>query len=238
MFSLMLSSHALNLKRGLPPLVSEAGFIPYDCIMDAINKEFDVSDFDPVIGGVDAAGGGDKSVVTIRQGAMVRQFKKMTHDPDDLADWSYSVLDREEATVTFVDNIGLGWFLPKALQNRGINARKADSRSTKDLKSPDKFFNKRAEMYWDMAQAFINGAISIENDEELINCLGAVRFEYVGNPAKLKMPDKKDIKRQLKGFSPDESDSLAFTFYKPDELFRKNRSKSGKKMDFSKVFLR
>lgn len=223
---------------GLPPLVADGGFIPYDRIQEAIEREFDVSDFDPVMGGVDAAGGGDKSVITVRQGPMVRQYKRMTHDPDELADWATGVLSEEDAAVAFVDNIGLGWYLPKALNNRGVNARKADSRSTKDLREPLKFFNKRAEMYWDMAQAFINGAISIPDDEELIDCLGAVKFEYVGNPAKLKMPDKKDIKKQLKGFSPDESDSLAFTFYKPDELFKKSQFVSRSRVDYSRVNLR
>jgi phage terminase large subunit len=231
---------------GLPPLTSEGGFIPYDKIMEAVDREFDISDFDPVMGAVDAGGGGDNSVVTIRQGPMATQHKKKTHDPDELADWSSTILLDEDAAVAFVDNIGLGWYLPKALINRGVNARKADSRSTKDLKEPDKFYNKRAEMYWDMCQAFINGAISIENDEDLINCLGAVKFEYVGNPAKIKMPDKRAMKKEIRknshsdsnSYSPDESDSLAMTYYKPDSLFRRSGKKKTNTIDFGGIFLR
>ena len=219
---------------GLPPTMMEGGFIPYDKITEAVEREFDVSEFDPIMGAVDAGGGGDKSVVTVRQGPMVVQHKKATHDPDELADWSASVLMDADADVAFIDNIGLGWYLPKALQNRNINARKADARST--ARDEDKFYNKRAEMYWDMAQAFIAGAISIPDDEELINCLGAIKFVEVGK--KLKMPDKREMKKILKGLSPDESDSLAMTFAKPDILFRKSNKKRTNKIDLSKIFLR
>lgn len=220
---------------GLPPLITGGGAIPYEKIMLAINKEFDVSEFDPVIGAVDAAGGGDKSVVTIKQGPMVQQKKKQTVDPDDLADWASNIYHENEMAVVFADNIGLGWYLPKALQNRGCNARKADARHT--ATDEDKFYNKRAEMYWDMCQDFINECISIPDDEDLINCLGAITFVETGK--KLKMPNKKEMKKDLNGFSPDESDSLALTYAKPASLFRKgSHKKSGKGVDFKNVFLR
>ena len=218
---------------GLPPSTSNGGAIPYEKIMEAVNREFDVSAYDPVMGGLDPGGGGDRSVATCRQGPMVRQFKKQTHDPDELADWAAGIFLEEDADVVFVDNIGLGWYLPKALQNRNVNARKADARSTP--KDPEKFVNKRAEMYWDLAQDFINDAISIEDDEDLINCLGAVAFELVGK--KYKMAEKKEIRKKL-GFSPDESDSLALTKAKPDHLFRKGGKKKGNTLDLSGVFMR
>lgn len=220
---------------GLPPLLSGGGAIPYEKIMAAVNREFDVSEFDPVIMGVDPAAGGDKSVVTVKQGPMVRQFKKQTADPDDLADWVSSLYHEHEAAVAFVDVIGIGWALPKALQNRDCNARKADARNT--AKDEEKHVNKRTEMYWDMCQDFINDCISIEDDEDLINCLGAIKFKEVGK--RQAMPLKKEMKKDLDGFSPDESDSLALTYAKPASLFRKGPGKkAGKGVDFTKVYLR
>src|SRR6185369_11538000 len=135
---------------GLPPLDSGGGAIPYDKIMAAVNREFDVSDFDPVIMSLDPGGGGDKSVSTKKHGPIVKQFKKQTYDPDDMADWHSSLYHEHEAVVSFVDNIGLGWAMPKLLQNRDCNARKADARTTADDES--KFFNKRAQMYWLMCE--------------------------------------------------------------------------------------
>jgi hypothetical protein len=216
--------------RGLPPIMGEGGLIPYDRITEAVEREFDISEFDPIMCGVDAGGGGDMSVVAVRQGPNVQIFEKSTPDPDMLADWSSQILMQEEHTVAFVDNIGLGWFLTKALRNRGIEARPGDSRSTKDLDDPEKFHNKRAEMYWDMAQAFINGAISIPNHEELINELGALTMEAM-NGNKLKIRDKKEL-RKILGYSPDHADAIALSFYRDDKYFRKKTKKVVKKAGY------
>ncbi len=222
---------------GRPPLSDSNSLISYDSIMDAIGRDLDISEFDPVMTAVDAGGGGDRSVVCVREGPVVRSFdERRTTDPDELADWAASVLLRADATVTFVDNIGLGWYLPKALRNRKIDARPADSRNTSQLKEPERFLNKRSEMYWDLKMAFENKAISIPNDPDLINELGAIVQENSGN--KVKIGDKKDIRKKL-GFSPDKADALAMTYYKADSYFRKNnRKKRTVKMDMSGVFLR
>lgn len=208
---------------GLPPLLGSGGMFPYDLVNEAVEREFDVSPFDPVMCGVDAGGGGDRSVVCVRTGPVVAPFhSKQTSDPDVLADWAAGVLMRADATVAFVDNIGLGWYLPKALFNRGIDARAADSRNTTDLEEPLKFHNKRAEMYWNLKLAFENRAISIPNDEELINELGAIMQENVRQ--KVKIGDKKEIRKKI-GFSPDKADALAMTYYEDDRLFRKRKNK-------------
>ncbi|KAB0668951.1 hypothetical protein F6V30_14025 [Oryzomonas sagensis] len=220
---------------GLPPLVSEGGFIPYDRIMDAIEREFETTGSEPVMCGVDCAGGGDKSVTVVREGPVVRLFKKQTHDSEELEDWSASVLNDESADVAFIDNIGLGWYLPAKLRTRGLNARKGDFRSS--ASQSDKFFNKRTECYWRMCEEFIQGTISIPNDEDLINALGAVRFETLSEN-RLKMPDKKEMKRKLGGLSPDEVDALALSYYQPDHLFRRGGKKKGRGLDFTEVFLR
>lgn len=223
---------------GLPPVSDQSTLIPYDKILAAVNREFEVTDFDPAIGSVDAAGGGDLSVVTVKEGPNVRQYEKRTYDPDDLADWSADVLKEEEAVVAFVDNIGLGWYLPKALKNRNVDARPADFRTTDGLNIAEeqKFVNHRARCYWDLAQDFINDAISIPDDKELIAELGAMRIEYVGK--KMKLPDKKTLRKEL-GFSPDHSDSLALNYFKDAKLFRRRSGKKRtNKIDYSKVYLR
>lgn len=220
---------------GLPPTAASGGLIPYDAIQEAIGKEFDGSEFDPVMCGVDAGGGGDRSVVCLRTGAVAVFHEKQTPDRDDLVDWSGAILQEEEATVAFVDNIGNGWDVYKDLRKRGLDARAADSRSTKDLREPERFVNKRAEMYWDLAQAFISRAISIPNDEDLINELGAITRDDVGS--KVKIADKREIRKKL-GFSPDHADALAMTYYKPDRLFRKGAKRKTNTLDLLGVFLR
>lgn len=214
---------------GLPPVLSSGGMFPYDLVREAIDREFDISPFDPVMCGVDAGGGGDRSVVCVRTGPVVSPFEsKLTSDPDVLADWAAGILMRVEATVAFVDNIGLGWYLPKALFNRGIDARPADSRNATDLDEPERFLNKRAEMYWNLKLAFENRAISIPNDEELIDELGAIMQDNAGQ--KVKIGDKKEIRKKI-GFSPDKADALAMTYYENDSLFRKVKRQPAKEYE-------
>jgi hypothetical protein len=53
------------------------------------------------------------------------------------------------------------------------------------------------------------------------------------------MPLKKEMKKDLDGFSPDESDSLSQNYAKPASMFRKGpNKKNSNKLDFSKVFMR
>jgi hypothetical protein len=229
---------------GLPPTSDSTTLIPHDKILAAFDREFELSDFDPTIGSVDAAGGGDLSVATAKRGPRVRQFEKRTPNADDLTDWSGQTLTEEEAVVAFVDNIGLGWYLPSALRKTpwNLDARPADFRTTEGLNIAEqkKFFNQRARCYWDLAQDFINGVIWIEgrpeDHQDLIHELGAIQIEYVGG--KIKILDKKTL-RKIIGFSPDHADSLALNYFKPARLFRRNNSKKKtNKIDYSKVLLR
>lgn len=222
---------------GLPPLIDSDALIPFGLIMDAVDKQFEVSEFEPVIGAVDAGGGGDDSTAGTRQGPIVGPIRaKKTSDPDELSDWAASVFLEDEADVVFVDNIGLGWYLPKALKNRRIDARPADARCTSTLREPDKFFNKRAEMYWDLKMDFVNHCISIPDDPELIRELGAIRVEQVGG--KIKIGDKKEIRKRY-GWSPNKADLLALQKFKPSKLFcKKGQRGSVDTIDYSRVFLR
>jgi hypothetical protein len=56
---------------GLPPLDDKNQYIPYEWIMDAVEREIYVDDKDPVIMGVDPAGGGDETAIAVRQGAKI-----------------------------------------------------------------------------------------------------------------------------------------------------------------------
>lgn len=222
---------------GLPPLLDSDALIPFDLIMEAVDREFDISEFDPVIGAVDAGGGGDDSTVGTRQGPIVNPLQsKKTSDPDDLADWASHILLGEYADVVFVDNIGLGWYLPKALKNRNLDARAADARSSAALNDTDeiKFLNTRARMYWDLKMDFVNRCISIPNDPELIQELGAIKEERVGN--RMKVGDKKEIRRKY-GWSPNKADVLALQKFKPAILFRKGKKGRKKSVDFKKMRL-
>ena len=71
----------------------------------------------------------------------------------------------------------------------------------------EKYFNKRAEMYFNLIEGLNKGVPLTEEIEDELN---VTLFEF-SNTGKLKLVDKDEIKEVLK-HSPDQSDSLALTF--------------------------
>lgn len=201
---------------GLPPITDEQTLIPWEWIEDAVDREIDIPINAPVIKGLDCGGGGDKSIIATRKGLKVFSFKK-NNSPDSvvLANWAGNNIDAEQPDVFRVDTIGIGWAVEGMLrEKKGGIIEAADSRRTAD--NSDKFINKRAEMYWNLRTAFERSVISIPDDEELKNQLGAMKTE-LDNRGRIKILDKKIIKKEL-GHSPDEADALALTFFYPDSL--------------------
>lgn len=229
---------------GLPPLADSNALIPYEWIRRAIGREFD-NDGDPIMSAADVGGGGDKSVFCYRQGGVVMGFKvNNSKDTMTVADWVAENMDGEDAVVSFIDIVGLGRGVYDRCRQLHYNVRPADSRNTAD--DPERFYNKRAEIYWLLRKQFEENLISLPaptDDRDaadpvvrLIRELGAIKNELVGK--KNKIGDKKEIRKAI-GFSPDYADALMMTFYKPDSLFRKMKDKrGGRKVEMKNVFLR
>jgi hypothetical protein len=130
------------------------------------------------------------------------------------------------------------------LRRMGYKARPADGRNTPD--DEERYTNARAERYWLVRKQFEDGVVSIpepddardSNDPVVRLCreLAAVKSKKVGK--KEQIEDKKEIKKTI-GFSPDYADTLAYTYWKPDHLFRKVSGRaSSKGVDFKGVYLR
>ena len=203
---------------GKPPLSDSDSLIPYDWIDEAIEKDLKPLDDDAIIGGLDCGGGGDKSVICVRQGNKVLAFKRNNDkDPMAVCGWSIQVIDEFGIDALFVDSGGIGHGIYgriKEVRRKGIyginNSRNADNE--------DKFFNKRAECYWRLRERFL--MLSIPNDKELIEQLGAIKTDNKSSDGRIKIIKKEVIKKGI-GHSPDESDALALTFAKNESIFRR-----------------
>lgn len=230
-----VDSNTYRVKvKGLPPLHDDNSLIPWDWIEDAVLRDLDIDEFDPIMSGADVGGGGDKSVYIYRQGGIV-EWPKFNSDKDtmNVSDWIQTEMTAVEADVVFVDIIGLGRGVYDKLRRDRVSARPADSRST--ASDPERFFNSRAEMYWKLREQFEHKLIKIPDCEELKNELGAMKFDPT---RKNKIPEKREIKKVL-GHSPDIADALAMTYLKPDSLFRRNKDKKNRnKISLDGVFLR
>ncbi len=201
---------------GLPPMVDEHTLIPYDWIMDAVNREIVPLKEDSIVKGLDCGAGGDMSIIATRKGGKVFDIKRLTtQESQVLINWAADDFQKDGADVMRVDSIGIGWAVYGGLFDRlGSRVESADSR--KQASNPEKYFNKRAEMHWRMREKFEKGLISIPNDPNLIDQLSVIRVSYEGG--KVKVADKAEMKKKL-GRSPDESDAVALSYYYDDDLF-------------------
>jgi hypothetical protein len=202
---------------GLPPLADDGGLIPWIWLQEAKTREFDV-ETDPVIFGVDVSGGGDKSVICVRQGnAVLRYVKCQIKDQMDLADWIFVEMEREGAVVAVVDIIGLGQGCYDRLRKMGVNARPYDSRNR--ASDANRFFNKRSESFCHLRDLFQEKCISIPDDDDLIKQLATIKVD----PEKKNLvEDKRSIRLRI-GHSPDEADATSIAFSVRSELFRRSR---------------
>ena len=200
---------------GLPPVSDEQTLIPWDWIQDAIRRPVEPLPTDALIKGLDCGAGGNKSVIATRKGPLVYPFKRNNSaDSVTVANWAGNDIDAERPDVVRVDTIGIGWAIEGMLrEKKGAIIEAADARRTAD--EPDRFFNKRAEMYWRLREQFERGAISLPDDPDLQDQLGAMRCEFV--KSKVKIVDKKKIMHEI-GHSPDEAEALALTYFYPDTM--------------------
>lgn len=204
--------------KGLPPLVDEHTLIPMDWVIDSIDREITPLSRDPIVKGLDCGAGGDMSIIVTRKGGKVFPLKRLTtQDSQVLINWANSDFLAEGGDILRVDSIGIGWAVHGGLFDRlGSRVESADSR--RQAGNTDKFFNKRAEMYWTLREKFEKGLISIPDDRDLIDSLSAMKVIYDGG--KIKIIEKGKIKQEL-GRSPDESDALALTYYYDDTIISK-----------------
>lgn len=217
---------------GLPPISDSNALIPYEWITEAVEKEMEVSEFDPCLAGFDVGGGGDRSVVVTRQAGKVEKFHTSNSaDTMQTAEWAAGIFNREDVNVMAVDANGLGKGAFDRLKQMGVFVKPIMSQgASKD----ERYTNVRAEMYFKLREQFENRVISIPNDPELINELSAIRAEYEGK--KIKLRNKKEIRREF-GFSPDKADALAMSYLLNDDSYRKGGRRT-KNIDHKKVYYR
>lgn len=162
--------------------------------------------------GIDVAfEGDDTTVIFPRQGIAAFKFVVMKNAKS--ADIAARVMDAKKkfgSEMEFIDDTG-GWSkgVQEFLAQAGITVQPINF-SGKAI--DPRYFNKRAEMYWNMSEWVKNGG-ALPKDDQLLRELCAPT--YTLRNGKILLEDKKQIKSRL-GFSPDIADGLALTFSIPD----------------------
>jgi len=217
---------------GLPPHAGQGAFMPMQWVVEAMDREFEDDAEHPVIFGVDVGGGGDKSVICIRQGGTVSKFlRNNSKNTMDVVDWVAESMTKYKAAVSYVDIVGLGRGVYDRLRQMGYMVRPADARGKP---TSEAYYNNRAEWYMKMRGYFEAGIISIPaNERDLFDQLNAIDYKP---EEKNRIMSKDGIRKKLGGDSPDEADALALSFAGKSDVFRKSFNNA--KIDTKKVFFR
>jgi len=206
---------------GLPPLFDEKTLINFEWITEAVNRPLEVLPGMPKIKSLDCGAGGDMSIIATRIGNKILPFKKNKSDDSAFVEgWVGNDIDNDPPDSVWVDTIGIGWAVEGGLRDKkGSIIGSADTRRLSD--EPERFTNKRAEMYWRLRELFEKGTISIPNDPDLIEQLSVIKYEPDKKGRTLIM-EKKKIKKEI-GHSPDEADALALLYYYPDKMVSRKK---------------
>lgn len=158
--------------------------------------------------------GDDMSIIFPRQGlAAFTPLEFRNARSNELAESIITGRNQWGSELDFIDCTGgYGSGVADAMYARGYSAVEVQfaARAT----DADSFFNKRAEIWWNMAQWVKRGG-ALPHIPRLLQELTAVQYGYQNG--KMKIEDKDQIKKRL-GFSPDYADALACTFAIPDQV--------------------
>lgn len=195
-------------------------------VLPAIDRILPLEDYGAM--GIDVARGvgGDETVIITGQGPYMDEIYTSPIDKtDQTAIKAQGLINTRGIEHTCIDDIGVGAGVTDMLQGflgldgiEGINVAK---------KSEDnRFFNLRAELWWNARKMFKEGKVSIKNDRKLVRQLQSVKY-VTRNSGKIMIEPKTETKKRL-GESPDRADALVLWLW----ALRNNVKQS---LDFRRV---
>lgn len=170
----------------------------------------------PIVVGVDPARGGDSTAFIRRQG---RVAYNLQYDKNDdlmhVVGLCVMIIRGEMPAKMFVDVGGLGAGVYDRLVELGFGdiVVAVNFGSTKSVIDQRKYYNKRDEMWGEMAEWLSNEPSQIPDSGKLQTDLVAPQRRY-SSLGQMKLEPKDDIKARI-GRSPDGGDALALTFAIP-----------------------
>ena len=168
----------------------------------------------PRLVGLDPARfGDDASVLCMRQGPLVYPMKEYRGlDTVELAERAVAVVEKWEADALFIDGTGVGAGVVDNVRRLGFGDLVHEVNFGMRATDPERFENKRAEMYWEAAE-WLRKQGCLPRDQLLSEELSAPIYWY-DRKQRVCLQPKPEIKARL-GRSPDRSDSLVTTFAAP-----------------------
>ncbi|MDR2582350.1 MAG: hypothetical protein LBC75_02590 [Fibromonadaceae bacterium] len=171
------------------------------------------------VAGLDLAGsGGDNTILVIRRDNVVIGIHQFDFDEDVLLTKTREVildtLKRYGCKALAMDTNGLGDGLGKFLREVP-DFELLPVVGSKKARNESKYHNRRSEAYGRLAELwpdlqFLNGGVNYDDLRKIATQLSATR-QFFDKDMRIQVLEKKDIKKELKGESPDYADALAYS---------------------------
>lgn len=193
------------------PKCGDSQFISMeDCNAAKVRQADGFDKFAKVLGVDIARHGEDESVFCRVQGRKVYPLKyHRIPDLMALAAMVAAEIDSFKPDHTFIDATGMGWGVYDRLRQLGYRHITAVQTGEKAFE-PDKYVNKRAEL-WSKMRQFIQDGAQLPDDQKLIKGLTDIQYGFDGR-GRWDLESKADMKKRGLD-SPDGPDALALTQY-------------------------
>ena len=155
--------------------------------------------------------GHDKTVVVRRQGPFARIVWRVSGaDTMRTAEFLREYCTSNVVDAVVVDDLGVGGGVVDRLRELGLGrARLAPFIGSAQALDSERFYNRAAEVWWKMAEAYRRGELDTEDDRALIEQVSS-RRRVQGRDERIRLQSKSEMRG-----SPDEADALAMTFAAP-----------------------
>ncbi|KKK76769.1 hypothetical protein LCGC14_2860280, partial [marine sediment metagenome] len=159
----------------------------------------------------------DETVVMVRRGLKVTKIESWGKQDTTFTSGKVAEMAREEqATAIYVDEIGVGAGVVDPLKANHFNV--VGVVSSESARKPDIYANRRAELYCQLADHFVEGSIAIPDHPKLSSQLSSIKYKFDTHHRKI--IESKDDMRKRSLHSPDYADALmlAYSDFTPETV--------------------
>ena len=170
-----------------------------------------VSPMDKTLVACDPATGGDECVILVfHNGDVIDQVVLHERNSMIVSGHLHNVALRHKTKNIIIDEIGVGKGIYDDLRLKGFEVQGFNS-SSKSVDT-NRFYNKRAEAWWYVAEQVKAHNVGYPEDNETRRQIVATRFRIVNSNGQVRVDPKDDTKKLL-GHSPDRADAWIMGVY-------------------------
>ena len=185
-------------------------FVPLRAATEAARRRLEPAG--RVVLGCDVARYGQDWTVVVRRQGPVARIVWRTKGADTMATAGFlkEYCENNDVNTVVIDDSGVGGGVVDRLKETGLRrARVLPFISGQRALKRERFYNRAAEVWWLMAQAYKSGEMDTDDDAALIGQVSSRRLERESD-GRIRLESKEG-----KRGSPDEADALAMTFAAP-----------------------